>query len=256
MIHPQSIVDPGAKIGADVSIGPWCKIGPEVSIGRETEIASHVVIDGPTTIGERNKIYAFNAIGGDSQDKKYAGECVSLEIGNDNVIREFCTLNRGTVQGGGVTQIGNGNWLMAYVHIAHDCIVGNGVVMANNASLAGHVSVGDQVTLGGFALVHQFCVIAIHSFVAMGSVVLKDVPPYLMVSGNPAKPHGLNSEGLRRRGFSEDAIRWLRRGYKAVYKRGLGVEHAVEELNILERECEHIRPLRTFLESSARGIIR
>ena len=227
-----------------------------MEIGPQTEIGSHVVIDGPTIIGARNKLYAFSAIGGDSQDKKYAGERVSLEIGDDNVIREFCTLNRGTEQGGGVTRIGNENWLMAYVHVAHDCMVGSGVVMANNASLAGHVMVGDQVTLGGFALVHQFCAIDVHSFVAMGSVVLKDVPPYLMVSGNPAKPHGLNSEGLRRRGFDEEAIRWLRRGYKAVYKRGLGLEQAVDELKTLEQQCEHIRPMRTFLESSSRGIIR
>ena len=256
MIHPQAIVDPNAKLAPGVSGGPWSLIGADVEIGARTEIASHVVIDGPTRIGERNKIYSFNVIGGDSQDKKYAGERVFLQIGDDNVIREFCTLNRGTKQGGGSTRIGNGNWLMAYVHIAHDCIVGDGVVMANNASLAGHVTIGDQVTLGGFALVHQFCAIDIHSFVAMGSVVLKDVPPYLMVSGNPAKPHGLNSEGLKRRGFDEETVRWLRRGYKTVYKRGLGLEQAVDELRILERECGEIAPMRTFLEASSRGIIR
>ena len=239
-----------------MSVGPWSRIGAEVEIGANTEIASHVVIDGPTFIGQRNKIYSFNAIGGDSQDKKYAGEQESLQIGDDNVIREFCTLNRGTEQGGGVTRVGNNNWLMAYVHIAHDCTVGDGVVMANNASLAGHVTIGDQVTLGGFALVHQFCEIDRHSFVAMGSVVLKDVPPFLMISGNPAKPHGLNSEGLKRRGFGEETIRWLKRGYKTVYKRGLGLDQAVDELRMLEKDCAEISTLRSFLEASSRGIVR
>ena len=256
MIHQQAIIDGRAEIGAGVSIGPWCQIGPEVKIGADTEVASHVVITGPTTIGVRNKIYPHNAIGGDSQDKKYTGERVALEIGDDNVIREFCTLNRGTEQGGGVTRIGNRNWIMAYVHVAHDCLVGDGVVMANNASLAGHVIVGDQVTLGGFALVHQFCAIDAHSFVAMGSVVLKDVPPYLMVSGNPAKPHGLNVEGLKRRGFDSETLRWLRRGYKIVYKRGLGLEQALEELGTIEHECAEVRRLREFIEGSSRGIIR
>ena len=227
-----------------------------MEIGADTEIASHVVINGPATIGARNRIYAFNALGGDSQDKKYAGERATLEIGDDNVIREFCTFNRGTEQGGGVTRVGNGNWLMAYVHIAHDCKVGDDVVMANNASLAGHVLVGDQVTLGGFALVHQFCAIDDHSFVAMGSVVLKDVPPFLMVSGNPAKPHGLNSEGLKRRGFDDETIRWLRRCYKTVYKRGLGLDEAVDELKKLESECSAVREMRVFIERSSRGIIR
>ena len=256
MIHPQAIVHPKALIGTGVSIGPWSEIGAEVEIGADTEIASHVVINGPATIGARNRIYAFNALGGDSQDKKYAGERATLEIGDDNVIREFCTFNRGTEQGGGVTRVGNRNWLMAYVHIAHDCKVGDDVVMANNASLAGHVLVGDQVTLGGFALVHQFCAIDDHSFVAMGSVVLKDVPPFLMVSGNPAKPHGLNSEGLKRRGFDDETIRWLRRCYKTVYKRGLGLDEAVDELKKLESGCSAVREMRVFIERSSRGIIR
>ena len=256
MIHPQAVVDPGATLGDGVSVGAWSHIGAEVEIGNDTEIASHVVITGPSSIGARNKIYAFNAIGGDSQDKKYAGERVTLEIGDDNVIREFCTLNRGTVQGGGATRIGNDNWLMAYVHIAHDCTLGDGVVMANNASIAGHVTVGDQVTLGGFALVHQFCAIAAHSFIAMGSVVLKDVPPFLMVSGNPAKPHGLNSEGLKRRGFDDETIRWMRRGYKIVYKRGLALDQAIAELKTFERDCAEVSQLRVFIECSSRGIIR
>lgn len=256
MIHPQAIVHSEARIGSGVSIGPWCEIGAEVEIGADTEIASHVVINGPTTIGACNRIYPFNALGGDSQDKKYAGERVTLEIGDGNVIREFCTFNRGTEQGGGVTRIGNNNWLMAYVHIAHDCVVGDNVVMANNASLAGHVTVGDHVTLGGFALVHQFCAIDAHSFVAMGSVVLKDVPPFLMVSGNPAKPHGLNSEGLKRRSFDDETIRRLRRGYKTVYKKGLGLDEAVHELKSLEVECPAVREMRVFIERSSRGIIR
>ncbi len=256
MIHATAIIDPHARIASGVSIGPWCDIGAEVEIAEGTELGPHVVVRGPTRIGRNNRIYQFNSIGDDSQDRKFAGERARLEIGDGNVIREFCTLNRGTLQGGGVTRLGSENWVMAYVHIAHDCEIGSGVVMANGASLAGHVTVQDHATFGGFTLVHQFCTIGAYSFSAMGSVVLKDVPPYVMIAGNTAKAHGLNTEGLKRHGFDAQTIGRLKRAYKTIYKRGLTVEQAVAELEQCEDDCPRLARLLEFVRSSARGIVR
>ena len=256
MIHPSAIIDDSAELAADVEVGAWSKIGPEVTVGEGTVIGSNVVIDGPTRIGSGNKIYSFNAIGGDSQDKKFRGEHAVLEIGDNNVIREFCTLNRGTADGGGITKIGDKNWIMAYVHVAHDCQLGNHIVMANSASLAGHVVVGDYVTFGGFTLVHQFCAIGSYCFTGLGSVITKDVPHYVTVSGSPAKPHGLNSEGLKRNGFDAESLRWIKRAYKVIYKHGLSLEQAQAELQELTSECASIGPLLQFTKDSTRGIVR
>jgi UDP-N-acetylglucosamine acyltransferase len=256
LIHATSIVEAGARIADGVEIGPWCEIAGEVEIGEGTEIGSHVVIRGPTRIGRGNRIYPFSSIGGDSQDKKYRGERATLEVGDGNVIREYCTINRGTAQGGGRTRVGSGNWIMAYVHIAHDCSVGDDVVMANGSSLAGHVAIDNCVTLGGFTLVHQFCRVGAYAFSAMGSIVLKDVPPFVMIAGNTARPHGLNTEGLRRRGFSPETIRHLRRAYKTLYKKGLTVQQAIAELEESKTECPEIGLVIEFVRASTRGVIR
>ncbi len=256
MIHPSAILDPGARLERDVKVGPWTTIGPDVEIGSGTEIGSHVVVTGPTRIGRGNRIHAFNVLGGAPQDKKFQDEPSRLQIGDGNVIREFCTFNRGTAGDRNLTRVGDNNWIMAYVHVAHDCVVGNDVVMANGSTLAGHVRVDDGATLGAFTVVHQFCSVGSLSFSAMGSVILKDVPPYITVSGNSASPHGLNSEGLKRRGFDADAIRRLRRAYKIVYRQGNTREGACEALEELARECEHVRRLSDFLHDSRRGIVR
>lgn len=255
-IHPQAIIDPKAKIADDVSVGPFSVIGADVEIGQGTWIAPHVVINGPTTIGRDNKIYQFASIGDAPQDKKYAGEATRLEIGDRNVIRECCTISRGTVQDVGVTRLGNDNWIMAYVHIAHDCQVGNHTIFANSATLAGHVIVEDFAILGGFTLVHQFCKVGSHCFTAMNSVISKDVPPYLMVSGHMAKPHGLNIEGLKRRGFSVDTLNVLRKAYKILYRSGKTLEQAIVEIQQLAPENEELRRFTGFLQSVTRGIVR
>ncbi|MFQ5469567.1 MAG: acyl-ACP--UDP-N-acetylglucosamine O-acyltransferase [Gammaproteobacteria bacterium] len=256
MIDSTAIVDESAKIAADVTIGPYSVIGPDVEIASGTWIGPHVVIQGPTKIGSNNSIFQFSSIGEIPQDKKYKGEKTLLEIGNNNTIRENCTINRGTAQGGGITKIGDDNWIMAYVHIAHDCIVGDYTIFANNASLAGHVIVEDYVILGGFTLVHQFCLIGAHSFAAMGSVIPKDVPPYVLVSGHMAKPYGLNVEGLKRREFSPEIITQLRRSYKKLYKSGLPVKVAAEEIRQLSSGSEEVALFVDFLERSERGIVR
>ena len=255
MIHPQAIIDPSAKLADGVSVGPFSVIGADVEIGEGSSIAAHVVIEGPTRIGRDNRIYAFAAIGGDPQDKKYAGEATTLEIGDRNVIREYCTISRGTVQDGGVTRIGDDNWIMAYVHIAHDCQIGNQTIFANSASLAGHVTVEDHVILGGFTLLHQFCKVGAHSFTGMNSVISKDVPPFIMVSGHMAKPHGLNSEGLKRRGFSPETLSLLRKAYKTLYRSGLTLEQAIEQIQRLGTDPE-ITAMVTFLKGVTRGIVR
>lgn len=256
MIDARAVIDPSARIAPGVIVGPYAVIGPDVEIDEGCRIGPHVVIRGPTTIGRDNEIYQFASIGDAPQDKKYAREPTRLEIGSRNVIREGCTINRGTVQDRGATTIGDDNWIMAYVHIAHDCVVGNNTIFANNASLAGHVRVEDHAILGGFTLVHQFCAIGAHSFSGMGSAIAKDVPPYVMVSGSPAHPHGLNSEGLKRRGFSEQALGGLKKAYKLLYRSRLPFEQAVEEIRALEAECAEVAPLREFLERQTRGIIR
>jgi len=256
LIHPSASVDPGASIGRDVEIGAGAIVGPDVEIADCCTIGPHTVIEGPTTIGARTRIFQFSSIGGPPQDKKYAGEASRLEIGCDNVIREFCTFNRGTEGGGGVTRVGDGNWIMSYVHVAHDCQIGDSITMANGTTLAGHVTVGDHVIFGAFTVVHQFCAIGAHAFTAMGTVILKDVPPYVTVSGNSASPHGINAEGLRRHEFPPEAIRCLRRAYKLVYRQGLTVEQASVRLRELAAECPQVMPLVEFLGGSTRGIVR
>jgi UDP-N-acetylglucosamine acyltransferase len=227
-----------------------------VEIGEGTEILSHVVVKGPTTIGRNNRIFQFSSIGEECQDKKYAGEPTTLVIGDDNVIRENCTIHRGTVQDRGETAIGNGNLLMAYVHVAHDCSIGNNTILANTTTLAGHVTIGDYAILGGGTMVHQFCNIGIHSMAAGGSIVLKDIPAYVMASGQSAKPFGINMEGLRRRGFSKDALMALRRAYKTIYRQGLTTAQAIEELEKTTAELPEVVPLIESLRGADRGIIR
>jgi len=256
LIHSQAIIDPTAKLADDVSVGPFSIIGAGVEIGKGTVIASHVVINGPTRIGRENKIYSFAAIGGDPQDKKYAGEATELEIGDRNVIREYCTISRGTTQDVGVTRIGNDNWIMATVHIAHDCQIGSNTIFANSVTLAGHVIIDDYVILGGFTLVHQFCKIGAHCFSGMNSVISKDVLPFLMISGHMAKPHGLNSEGLKRHGFSTEALRDLRKAYKIIYRSGNTLEQAIAKLEPMSQSCDEIAQMLTFIKGVTRGIVR
>ena len=257
MIDPRAVIDPGAKLDEGVRVGPFTTIGPEVRIGSGTEIGPHVVVRGPTRIGRDNKILQFASIGEDPQDMKYRpGEESRLEIGDRNTIREFATINRGTAQDAQVTRIGNDNLLMAYTHVAHDCQIGNHVIMANAASLGGHVEIDDWAILGGFTIVHQFCRIGAHSFCAMGTGVTKDIPPYLMVGGHPAKPRGINAEGLRRRDFDARAIAAIKRAYKTTYMQQLKLEKAIELLE--EQRLEHpaVGIYLDFLRRSQRSIVR
>ena len=256
MIHEQAIIEPGAQIGKNVKIGPWTYIAKDVVIGDDCEISSHVVINGPTTMGKGNKIFQFASIGEECQDLKYKGEPTELIIGDNNVFRESCTIHRGTIQDNSLTKIGSNNLFMAYTHVAHDCIVGNHCIMANNASIAGHVHVGDYAILGGMSGVHQFVQIGAHSFVAANSLVLKDVPAYVMASGQPAGPFGLNSEGLKRRGFEKSAIMAIRRAYKSVYRKGLTVDEAMVEVLSMAKETPEISLFAESIQSSNRGIIR
>jgi UDP-N-acetylglucosamine acyltransferase len=256
LIDPRAVIDPSAHLAPDVTVGPYTVIGPDVHVGEGSWIGPHVVIRGETRIGKQNKIYQFASIGDDPQDKKYKGEHTLLEIGNRNVIRECCTINRGTVQGGGVTRIGDDNWIMAYVHIAHDCIIGNNTIFVNNASLAGHVIIENHVILGGFSLVHQFCSVGAYAFTSMASGVAKDVPPYIRVAGHMAAPYGLNSEGLKRHGFNSDTMAQLRRAYKIIYRSNLTADKAVEKLRELAQECREVTHLADFIEKSTRGIVR
>lgn len=255
-IHPTAVIDPGAKIAPNVSVGAYSVIGPDVDIGPECEIGPHVVLSGPLRLGSRNRVFQFASIGEIPQDKKFGGEISALEIGDDNTIREFVTINRGTAEGGGSTRIGHRNWIMAYVHIAHDCLVGNDVVFANGASLAGHVEVGDWVTLGGFTLVHQFCRLGMGSFTAMGSCVRQDVPPYVMTAGDPAQPHGVNVEGLKRKGYSAKAQQAIREAYRVLYMRGLRLQEALTTLNGASEREPAITALVEFIKASERGIVR
>ena len=255
-IHPTAIVDPEAKIAAGVSVGPYAVIGAGVEIGPDCEIGPHVVLRGPLRLGARNRIFQFTSIGEIPQDKKFAGETSSLEIGDDNTIREFVTINRGTSEGGGATRIGNSNWIMAYVHIAHDCQVGDEVVFANGASLAGHVEVGDWATLGGFTLVHQFCRLGAGSFSAMGSCVRQDVPPFVTIAGDPALPHGINIEGLKRRGYTASSQQAIRAAYRTLYKRGLRLQEALEQLSTQGAKEPGVVAFVDFIKASERGIVR
>ncbi len=259
MIHPSALVDTSARIGAGVSIGAFSIVGPQVEIGDGSEIGSHVVIRRNTRLGKNNRVFQYASVGEDPQDKKYAGEDTWLEIGDHNIIREFSTLNRGTVQDQGVTHIGSHNLFMAYIHVAHDCRIGDHVIMANGASLAGHVQMHDWAILGGFSMVHQFTRIGAHSFAGMGSAIAKDVPPYVMVGGQPAAPHGINSKGLKRRGFGAQDIALIKQAYKLLYRSGMGLDAAIEAIHELS-EC-HAHPaslnqLIDFLRSRQRSILR
>lgn len=256
MIHPTAIIDPSARIAANVEIGPWTMIGANVEIDEGTWIGPHVVIQGPTRIGKENKIFQFASVGDVPQDKKYRGENTFLEIGDRNVIREFCTINRGTVQDKSRTCIGHDNLLMAYVHIAHDCVVGNHTVFANAASLAGHVVVEDHAILSGFSGVYQGCRVGKYSFACTGAVIEKDVPPFVKVSGYYAKPFGLNSVGIKRHGFTEETALNLRRAYKIIYRKGLTIKLAIDQLQAMLAECPEIQMFIDFINGSQKGIVR
>jgi len=256
MIHPTAVIDPSAEIGEGVSIGPFTVIGPDVKIGKGSTIHSHVVLKGPTTIGEDNEIYQFSTVGDNTPDLKYNGEPTTLEIGDRNIIREGVTIHRGTVQDKGYTRIGNDNLIMAYAHIGHDSVVGNHTILVNNASLAGHVEVGDWAILSGYSLIHQFCKIGEHAFLGYGSGVSKDVPAFVMANGHPAQPFGINTEGLKRRGFSKVDIAKIRNAYKVVYRQGNTIDEALALLDPIAKECEPVRLLVESLKSSTRGIIR
>ena len=255
-IHPTAIVEPGARVAPDVEIGPYAVIGAEVEIAAGCRIGSHAVITGHTRFGLNCHVWQFTSIGDAPQDKKYAGEATRLEIGANNTIREFCTLNRGTIQGGGVTRIGNDNWIMAYAHIAHDCQIGSRTVFANNAQLAGHVHVGDDAILGGFTVVHQFCRIGAHSITGMGTIVLQDIPPYVKASGNPARPYGINSEGLQRRGFRPEVLAAVKRAYRTLYRSSLTLDAARQAITAQVRDTPELGPLLEFIAAPGRGIIR
>jgi UDP-N-acetylglucosamine acyltransferase len=257
MIHPTAIVHPGARLAPDAEIGAYTVIGEHVEIEAGTTVGAHAVITGHTRIGRANRIFQFVSLGEIPQDKKYGGEPTRLEIGDHNTIREFCTFNTGTVQDVGVTRVGDHNWVMAYVHLAHDSQVGSHTVLANMVTLAGHVAVHDHVILGGGTMVHQFCRVGTQAFVAGGSIVLRDVPPYVMASGGTsAEPHGVNTEGLRRRGFSAGAIESIRRAYKTLYRSGLGFEEAKQSIAEQARGAPELQVMVDFLAESERGVIR
>ena len=256
MIHSSAIVSDKSIIADDVEIGPYSVIGDDVEIGSGTRIGSHVVINGPTVIGKDNRIYQFASIGDDPQDKKYADEPTRLIIGDRNTIREFCTVSRGTTQDAGETVMGDDNWIMAYVHIAHDCRVGSHTIMANNTTLAGHVHVGDWAIMGGFSGAHQFCKIGAHAFLGMYSGINRDVPAYTMVSGNPGVPRGINSEGLKRRGFDADQIRTIKDAYRLVYRKGMKLAEAIDEIARLAADHSELELFLESLRSSERGLVR
>jgi UDP-N-acetylglucosamine acyltransferase len=277
-IHPTALVDLSAELAEDVEVGPYAVIGPEVVVGAGSWVGAHAVVQGPTQIGQRNRIYPHATLGGDPQDKKYRGEPTRLEIGDGNTFRECVTVNRGTIQDGGVTRVGHENWIMAYVHIAHDCVVGSHTIFANTTNLAGHVEVGDWAILGGCTQVHQFCKIGAHAMTGTGTVVLMDIPPFVLASGNPARAHGLNVEGLKRRGFEADALAALRRAYRTVWRSELTLDKAREQLSTDHQALAHAALLQggaartefsaaldaraavammlAFLERVERGIVR
>ena len=260
LIHPTALIDPNAQLHESVSVDAYSIIGPHVKIGAHTIVGAHCVLDGYTTIGEHNHFYRFCSIGGMPQDKKYAGEPTRLEMGDRNMIREYVTINTGTTQDVGVTRLGSDNWIMAYVHVAHDCQIGNQVILANGVQMGGHVHIGDWAIVGGLAAVHQFGRIGEHSMTGGQSAVHKDIPPYVMSAGNPCVPVGINSEGLKRRGFSPESIAALRDAYKIIYRRGLALDDAKIELRALQSTepsvADALQPMLDFLDKSDRGIIR
>ncbi|MDH3925976.1 MAG: acyl-ACP--UDP-N-acetylglucosamine O-acyltransferase [Xanthomonadales bacterium] len=255
-IHATALVDPAAQIADDAEIGPFSIIGPKVTIGPGSWIGSHVVVTGRTTIGENTRIFHHTSMGEEPQDKKYDGEDTELIIGDNTTIRELCTFSRGTIQGGGKTIIGNNNWIMACVHIAHDCVLGDNIIMANNASLAGHVTVGDWAILSGYSLIHQFCTVGEHSFTSFASHVNRSIPPYVTVSGEKARARGVNTEGLKRRGYTAEQIQQVRRAYKLLYRSGTPLEEAAETLGEWARDHDEIRPLVDFLDITEKSFIR
>lgn len=256
MIDPHALISPQARLAADVSVGPFSIIGPDVEIGARTVIGPHVVINGPTRIGCDNRFFQFASIGDAPQDKKYNGEPTRLEIGDRNIFRESCTVNRGTSQDKGITRVGNDNLFMAYSHVAHDCVVGSDTVFANCAALAGHVEIGDWVILGGLSAIHQHCKIGAHALVGGGGIVTQDVPPYVMVAGNPAKPHAVNAIGLKRRGFDEDQVKRIRDVYRILYRSDLRLSEALERLKPVAAEHPEIQLFVDFIGSSTRSLVR
>ncbi|TWC43184.1 acyl-[acyl-carrier-protein]--UDP-N-acetylglucosamine O-acyltransferase [Pseudomonas sp. SJZ079] len=256
LIDPRAIIDPSAKLADDVVVGPWSIIGAEVEIGEGTVLGPNVIIKGPTRIGKHNRVYQFSSLGEDTPDRKYKGEPTRLVIGDHNIIREGVTMHRGTIQDRDETTVGDHNLIMAYAHIGHDSVVGNHCILVNNTALAGHVHIGDWAILSGYTLVHQFCHIGAHSFAGMGTAIGKDVPAYVTVSGNPAEARSMNFEGLRRRGFSAEAIQALRRAYKTVYRQGLTIEQALLELAEPSAQFPEVAVFRDSIESSKRGITR
>lgn len=255
LIHPTALIDPSAQLAEGVEVGPYSIIGADVVIGAGTVIGPHVVIKGPTVIGARNRIFQFASVGEDCQDKKYKGEPTRLEVGDDNVIREGVTIHRGTVQDNSLTRVGNGNLFMAYSHVAHDCIVGNHCILANQATLAGHVTVGDHAILGGLSAVHQFSRVGAHAMCGGGSIILMDIPAYVMVSGHPAESHGINYEGLKRRGFSKEAMQALRNAYKLVFRQGKNLQEAIAELEA-GNPLPEVQVFLDSIKNSSRGITR
>ena len=260
LIHPTAIIDSKAEIHSSVHVGPYSVIGPHVRIGANTHVGPHVVIEGQTTIGEDNRIFQFASIGGVPQDMKYRQEPTRLEIGDRNTIREYCTLNLGTVQDEGVTRVGNDNWIMAYVHIAHDCQIGNNTIFANGIQLAGHVHIGDWVVLGGVTIIHQYCKVGAHAMTGGATRLSQDIPPFVLVAGSPPAAHGVNVEGLRRRGFTPEQIADIRQSFRVLYKSGLSLEEARQALVLEEEKSvhakDHIHLFRTFLDTATRGIVR
>jgi UDP-N-acetylglucosamine acyltransferase len=255
-IHPTAQVAAGARLSGDVEVGPYSVIGSEVEVGEGSWIGAHVVIDGRVRIGRRNRIFHFSSIGAPPQDKKYKGEPTSVEIGDDNTLREYVTINRGTAQDVGVTRLGNENWVMAYVHFAHDVQIGSKAIFANACQLAGHVTVGDWAIFGATTLVHQFVHVGAHAFTGMGTYLPQDLPPYVMAAGNMARPFGINSEGLRRRGFSADTIQALKRAYRTLYRGGLSLEEAKKQLEDHAAQVPEVKPILEFISQSKRGILR
>lgn len=256
MIHPTAVIADGATLADDVRVGPYAVIGDGVAIGAGTIVDAHVVIEGPTTIGRDNRFHPFASVGGPPQDKKYAGEPTTLTIGNGNTFRESVTINRGTTQDRGDTQIGDDNWVMAYVHVAHDCVVGDHTILANNVTLAGHVHVGDYAILGGFTKVHQFCRIGAHAFCSMNCDLNKDVPPFITAAGRMAVPRGVNAEGLKRRGYTPEAIRNIRRAYKVLYRSDLALDDALAKLTADFGDAPELSDFLRFVRDSERSIIR
>ncbi|MFC3909715.1 acyl-ACP--UDP-N-acetylglucosamine O-acyltransferase [Legionella dresdenensis] len=256
MIDESAKIHPEAKIGEGVSIGPGCYIGANVEIGDGTWIGPHVVIQGPTVIGKNNKIFQFASVGDEPQDITYKGEPTRLEIGDNNIIREYCMISRGTVKGGGLTRVGSNNYLMAYSHIGHDCMVGNNIIMVNYSALSGHVIIDDFAIIGAYAAVHQFCQVGAYAFIARATYVTKDVLPYVMIAGHTTSACGINTVGLRRRGFSSSAIDGLRRAYKIIFRKGLTVQQSVAELELMQNDCPEVIPMIDALNQSTRGIVR